>query len=285
MARYKGEILILFSTIAWGTSYLFIKTAMETLTAFNLVALRFSVAAIVTALVFSKQARGIGRTELLYGGAMGTLLFGSASLLSTGLPSTSVANAGFIIGSMVLFVAILDTAVSRKTPHPGLVIGVLCAIAGIGVLTLRGELAIRSGDLYCLGATLVLALHVMVAQRAAKRTDILGASIVQFATTGVLAWMATLLQGNAVFFPAGSTLVAVLVLGVAGTAFGFICQVAGQKFLSPTRTAFIFTMEPIFATLFAWLFRGEAITWHVYAGGGLLLAGVYISEYRAAAKT
>lgn len=279
MTRYRGELLILSSTISWGLSYLFVKTALKSLGAFNLVALRFTIACMVTALVFNRQARKIGRSEVLYGGILGTLLFASSTLLAIGLKSTSISNAGFIIGSMVLFVAIMDAAAARKRPRIGLIAGVLLALAGIGVLTLRGELTINRGDLYCLGSTLVLAVHVMVAQKATRRADVIGASVMQFAATAIFAWIASLPTGAVVFFPEGGALLAVLVLGVFGTAAAFVCQVAGQRYISPTRTAFLFTLEPIFATLFAWLFLHEPVTWQVYVGGGLLLSGVYISEY------
>lgn len=281
MARYKGELLILFSTVAWGFSYLFTITALQSLAAFNVIALRYTIACIVTALVFGRLFLRIGRKEIAYGCLLGMLLSTSSSCLAVGLKSTSISNAGFIIGSMVLFVAILDVVITRKKPQPGLIVGIVLALAGIGILTLRGQLSINPGDLYCLGSTLALTVHVMVAQRAAHCADPVGASIAQFAVAGALAWAASLMTGPVILLPEGAVLWAVLGLGIVGTAAAFVCQVAGQKFISPTRTAFIFTLEPVFATLFAWLFLQEQVTWHVYAGGGLLLSGVYISEYRS----
>ncbi|MCD8352384.1 MAG: DMT family transporter [Planctomycetaceae bacterium] len=273
------------STIAWGMSYLCVKVALRTLGTFNMVALRFSIACAFTAFAFSGHARRIRRAELFYGCCLGGLLFCSASLLATGVANTSISNAGFIIGSMVLFVSVMDTLVSWRRPRAGLFAAVPLAMAGIAILTLRGEFSLNPGDLYCLGATIALAVHVMVAQQAGRHADAVGASIIQFAVTGSLAWLASTLQGGAVLVPSGDALYAVLALGVFGTAVAFVCQVVGQKYVSPTRTAFIFTLEPIFATLFAWLFMREHVTWHVFAGGGMLLAAVYISELGAAANT
>lgn len=285
MFRYKGEILIVGSTVAWGASYLFTKTALNSMDALGIVAFRYSVACVVTALIFHARARAIGRSEAACGGVMGALLFCSSSLLSVGLESTTVSNAGFIIGSMVLVVAILDALAARRKPHAGLIAGVLLAMAGIAVLTLREKVSINPGDVYCLGAMLSLAFHVMAAQRTVRRADPIGASVVQFATTGALACAASLLANGRIAVPKGDALAAIAALGVVGTAAAFVCQVVGQKHVSPTRTAFLFTLEPIFATLFAWMFIGEPVPWQVYVGGGLLLAGVYVSEYRLAART
>ncbi len=285
MTRYKGEFLIVFSTVAWGVSYLFTKTAVHSLDAFNVIALRFTVACVVTALVFYHRLLGIGRNEIVYGCFLGALLSAGTSSLAVGLRSTSVSNAGFIVGSMIVLVAIMDTVVARRRPHSGLLFGVILAVAGIGVLTLRGHLSINPGDVYCLVATLSLAFHVMVAQKASRHADPVGASIAQFAATSVIAWAIAFMPGGVVVLPRGTLLLAILGLGVVGTAAAFVCQVAGQKFISPTRTAFLFTLEPIFATLFAWIFLQEHMTWHVYAGGGLLLSGVYVSEYGTPTKT
>ncbi len=284
MKRYRGELLIVTSTVAWGLSYLWLKVALRTLDTFNMVALRFTIACAVTAFAFSRHARRIGRAELFYGCCLGGLLFCSASLLATGVARTTISNAGFLIGSMVLFVAVMDTLAAWRKPRAGLVVAVPLAMTGIAILTLRGELSLNPGDLYCLGATLALAVHVMVAGRAGRRADAIGASIVQFAVTGSLAWLVATLRGGAVLVPSGNALYAVLALGVVATAVAFVCQVVGQQYVSPTRTAFIFTLEPIFATLFAWLFMREHVTWHVFVGGGMLLAAVYISELGAAAN-
>lgn len=280
MSRYRGEILIILSTLAWGASYLFAKAALRVITPCNLVAIRFTVACAATALVFPKIARRIGRAEIIFGACLGTLLFASAVLLASGLVTTSISNAGFIIGSMVLFVSVMDALRTRTRPRPALVLGLAAALTGMGVLTLGDATAANIGDLLCLGATLTLALHVMVAQQAGKRADAIGASIVQFAATAVLAWGATWLEGGGSIVPIWPVSLYAVIMGLWSTAVAFVCQVVGQKYLSPTRTAFLFTLEPIFATLFAFLFAGEPIGRNVLIGGGLLLAGVYMSEFR-----
>lgn len=40
----------------------------------------------------------------------------------------------------------------------------------------------------------------------------------------------------------------------------FLIQNSVQRFTSPTHTAIIFTMEPVFAAAFAWSLGGELLT-------------------------
>ncbi len=47
---------------------------------------------------------------------------------------------------------------------------------------------------------------------------------------------------------------------------------------SPTRTALIFALEPVFAAFFAWLWIGEPLTLAVWIGGGVMLTGILFAE-------
>lgn len=41
----------------------------------------------------------------------------------------------------------------------------------------------------------------------------------------------------------------------------------------------IFSLEPVFAALFAWLFKDEMLTKRGLVGAGLILLGVFLSEF------
>lgn len=283
MSRYLGDILVLSSVVSWGASYLLVKEAIWELPGFNLVGMRFTIALALTAAVFRAAARKIGTRELAYGFCLGALIFCSGGLLATGLKTTTIANAGFLVGAMVVFVSIFEAALARRFPPPRQAAGVGLAIVGVGVLTVGESIAIHRGDLYCLLASVALAVHVIVAGRAARSVNAIGASIVQFGSAGLLAWTASFLTENTTLPHSWRIGLAVIILGVFCTAAAFVCQVVGQKHVSSTRTAFYFTLEPVFAILFASTFAYETPTWRVYVGGAILLAGIYVSEYRRGA--
>ena len=56
-----------------------------------------------------------------------------------------------------------------------------------------------------------------------------------------------------------------------------------QRYTSPTHTAIIFTMEPVFAALAAFYLGGEILTARQLAGCGLILAGMLMAELKGAA--
>jgi drug/metabolite transporter (DMT)-like permease len=72
---------------------------------------------------------------------------------------------------------------------------------------------------------------------------------------------------------------AIVLTAVFATALAFALQTWGQKHTTPTRTALIFALEPVFALVTAWAF-GEPLRWVAVAGGVLILAGILAVELR-----
>jgi drug/metabolite transporter (DMT)-like permease len=64
---------------------------------------------------------------------------------------------------------------------------------------------------------------------------------------------------------------------VAG-ALGLLAQTWAQSQLSPTRTAIIMSMEPVFAAFFAVLLGGEEVALRMVLGGAMVLAAMLLVE-------
>jgi len=76
----------------------------------------------------------------------------------------------------------------------------------------------------------------------------------------------------------GNDWFALLYMAFVAGAFALITQTWAQAHLSPTRTAVIMCMEPVWAAFFAVLLGGELVTLRMLAGGGLIMAAMYIAE-------
>jgi drug/metabolite transporter (DMT)-like permease len=57
-----------------------------------------------------------------------------------------------------------------------------------------------------------------------------------------------------------------------------VVQTWAQSHLPAARTAIVMTTEPVFAAAFAVLLGVDALTWRMLAGGGLVLAAMYLVE-------
>jgi drug/metabolite transporter (DMT)-like permease len=76
---------------------------------------------------------------------------------------------------------------------------------------------------------------------------------------------------------------AVLVTALLATALAFTIQAWAQQHTTATRTALIYTLEPVWACATSWLLRGERLSGVAWVGGLLILVGVLLVELKRSA--
>lgn len=280
MKSLKADLMILLVTMTWGSSYLFMKVGLETVSSFALVALRFGIAFLVCAAVFFKQFRSIHLVTLKYGFILGFLLFAVSALVILGLKTTSASHAGFLASLTVIFIPILSIVLFRDRLNYRLIISSLVAMTGIGLLTLNNQLTINSGDLLCALAALLYAFHIIVTGMAAKVANTLQLGILQLGFAGSFGVLFALIFEKPQLPSTQESWIAVLVLSIVCSAFGYIVQSIAQKYTTPTHTGLIFSLEPVFAALFAYLFMNELLPLKGYIGAILILTGVFLAEIK-----
>jgi drug/metabolite transporter (DMT)-like permease len=68
----------------------------------------------------------------------------------------------------------------------------------------------------------------------------------------------------------------VLWCGTAGNAYALYAQSAGQRTVAPSDANLVYSLQPVFTALFAYLLLGETMDAAGLAGGALVLAAVYL---------
>ena len=84
---------------------------------------------------------------------------------------------------------------------------------------------------------------------------------------------------NALPIPSTKNLLILLYLALFGTVFTFLMQTSMQRFTTVARTAVIFSMEPVFAALFAYLVAGETLSFQGWIGGLFIVLGMINAEF------
>jgi drug/metabolite transporter (DMT)-like permease len=280
----KADLLILMVTICWGSSYIFMKLGLGSIEEFNLIALRCGLAFILSAALFYKNLRHTDLKTLKYGALLGFLLFGVFTAIMFGLKTTTTSNAGFLISLTVIFVPLIYVTVFKKKLKLSLVIGVCLAIIGIGFLTLNSDLKIYPGDFLCILGALLYAIHILITDSAAKTTNTLNLGILQLGFAGAFGLLFSFLLETPKFPDTSEGWIAVLVLSIVCSAFGYVVQPLAQKYTTPIRTGLIFSLEPLFAALFGFLFIHELLPFKGYVGAALVLVGVLVSGWHGGSK-
>lgn len=276
--QLKADFIMLVVTIFWGSSYLFMKMGLDSIQVFNLIALRFGLAFILAGILFYKRLIKLNMQTLKNGFILGTVLFLAISVVTIGVKSTSASNAGFLFSLAVVFVPIILTILFKKRPEKKVIFGVVCSISGIALLTITDGLKISSGDLLIILGALFYAIHIIVTDKLTKDTDPISLGLIQLGVTGALGMVFSFIFEKPQLPNTVESGIAILALGILCSAVGFIGQTTAQKYTTPTHTGLIFSLEPVFAALFAFIFADEALTARGYLGASLVLLGIFISK-------
>ncbi|MET1249882.1 DMT family transporter [Sporolactobacillus sp. STCC-11] len=278
MNQQRADLMLVLVTAFWGSSYLFMKTGLDALNIFNLIALRFLVAFVITAVIFFKWFRTVDRRTLIYSLVQSIMLLCVFVCIMFGMFSTSASKAGFLVSLTVIFVPLFHALIMRKMPEHRVTVGALVSLVGIFLLTGTASIKLGVGDLLCILGAMFNAGYIVLAGRMIKHVHTIAFSIWQMGFTGILALIISFLLEKPQLPGTAAAWISVMGLGILCSAAGYMMQTIAQRFTTSNHAGLIFTLEPVFAVLFAYLFTGETLSARGYVGAGMVLLSVAIME-------
>lgn len=274
----KANILMVIVTMFWGISYTFMVMGLEFLEAYNVVALRCLIAFIIAGLIFLPKMLRVNIKTILYASIQGFLLFSVFALSIYGLKTTSAGNAGFILSLTVVLVPIITSFMEKRLPSRAVSFAVVATMIGITILTFNESLAFSLGDILVAIAALCYSIYIILNSRFTKDVESISYGVYQLGVAGLLGAFFTMIFESPKLPSTSSGWVAILGLGIICTAFCFVAQAVVQQYTTPTHTGLIFSLEPIFAAIFAMIFLGEGLTSQLVIGGAFILIGNFVAQ-------
>jgi drug/metabolite transporter (DMT)-like permease len=276
--RVKGELYLLATTVIWGSTFAAVKITMLGMSVMSLMAFRFTAASLLFIALFRTRVFPPSGQAVLRGAILGTLLFLGFVLQTYGLVYTTAAKSSFITSMMVVFAPFLQVLISRKSPTYGNLFGIVIVCGGLWLLTSPEGSGFTMGDWLTLLCAFLFAMYIVYLDIISRIIPTLQLSFLQVATCAVLSWV-VLLPSETLSFPtSGQPLLAFVYLTVCATVLTTVVQTRYQKETTPTRAAIIFSVEPLFATLFASILIDEFIGPQGIVGGIMIVAGILVSE-------
>lgn len=269
----KANLLMVIVTMFWGLSYTFMVMGLETLAVYNVVALRCIIAFVVAGIIFYKRMIKVDVKTFKYAAIQGILLFIVFALSLFGLESTSASNAGFILSLTVVLVPIFSSFIEKKLPSRAVSFAIVCTMIGITVLTANGSFSFQKGDILVAIAALCYSIYLLLNSSFTRNVESISYGIYQLGFAGLYALVLTFLLETPTLPNSSSSWIAIIGLGVICSAFCFVGQTVAQQYTSATHTGLIFSLEPIFAAMFAMMFIGEGLTLKLIIGGSFILIG------------
>ena len=278
--KKKGLALaaLIITTVLWGTSFIITKTITKDLPIFVYLTLRYSIA-MIGIIPILYRFKGFNK-KILYGGIItGIIYFISIVFQTYGLQTTTAGKAGFITGLGTVLVPFMTWIAYKKRVKSRVWIAVVLSIVGMGFLLLEGESGVFIGDMLVLVCAVFYAIFIVVNDSYVRKVDVYLFSFVQLATLSILSLGSSLMLSENWSMTSNSMdfWLIMLYMGLIVTTLTFIFQNYGQQYLSPAKTAIIFTLEPVFAAFFGFLFGNELLTVFGLIGATIIFIALLIT--------
>ena len=275
-------VALIAVTAVWGVTFVQVKDAVALYPLFAFLAVRFAIATGVLAVPALARLRSLGRGGAGGGVLLGLLLAAGYVLQTAGLERTTVSSTGFITGMYVVLTPLLALILFRARIGLAAWGGVVLATAGLAMLSgiHAGSVA---GDLLVLAAAAVYSLQIVLLERYAPRFDPLAFTFVEMAAAFAGLLVVAVVLGD-LHVPHGWTVWgALLVTGVFASALGYLVQAWAQRRTSATRTALVFSMEPVWTAFFGYTLSGDRLGALGWGGCAAIMTGIVLAEPAAAA--
>ena len=268
--------LLVLTTIIWGTTFFVIKDTVNTVNEYYIVFIRTFIAAVLMLVfIYFKDKRSLLNRKTIIRGAVLGVLLGVVYISQTiGLKYTSSGHSAFITGTGVIFIPVLLFFMYKRRFKLGEIIALVVIISGLYLLTYDSGTAINIGDLITLITAISLAWHLVLAGKYVQTSEVLSLVAYQFLFASLVSLALYFTEQEITFGLTMDESWALLYLGFAGTLFCYFVSVWAQKDIDTLTVALIFTLEPVFAALFAWLFASEILNPRELIGAFVILLGI-----------
>jgi drug/metabolite transporter (DMT)-like permease len=275
-----AELALAFVCLLWGATFVLVKNALDDISPTLFLAIRFSIASVLLALLYLSRREPIRRGWT--GGLLaGLFLYTGYFLQTLGLKYTTASKSGFLTGLYIVLVPLIGAAVYQKVPGLSEWMGVSLATLGMGLMTLTSaRFEIGAGDALTIGCAFAFAIHMLLLAHYSRRMQTELLALLQIVTCAVISLTTFRFIECAFVRWTPGVLVALLVTSVLATAVAFLLQTWGQKYTTATRAALIFSLEPVFAWLTSYVVEHEVLTGQSLAGAGCILAGILLVELK-----
>ena len=274
-----GRLAIFSTAIIWGTSFIVLKSALDSIGTMWVLAIRFTVSALLMFLFAAKKIRSMSLRAVKGSTLMGLALAAAYIFQTYGLVYTTPGKNAFLTATYCVLVPFLAWAVYKRKPGIANLIAAVVCVVGIGFVSLESGMGqINFGDILTLICGLFYSAQIIMMEQYSDSSDALCISTVQFLAAAIVCWLGALAFESAPADVSGEAWLMILYLSVMCTAVCFFLQAWGMKYTPSSTAAMLMTLEAVFGALFSVLLYGEKLSIRTFSGFVLIFAAVLMSE-------
>lgn len=291
----KTDLKLLFSLIVvavvWGTTYLGIRVAVETMQPWYITSIRQGIAALIVLgiLLFRKELSWIGwgnfRMQLIPSLLMIVIANGFTTIAEQTLPSglTSILSA---LSPVIIFVIGIFFGIEKPSINGFL--GVLLGFIGVVFIFREGlgdilDPDYKTGVLFLSIAIMSWSTGTLYSKRNTHKSNNIALNLFyQFSIATVIQLVLAFTFTPNVDVDAWSfrSMAATLYLAVFGSVLAFFCYHYALKRVSALQVSILNYINTIIAVFLGWLLLDEVITLDFIVATFLIICGVFIINYK-----
>ncbi len=295
--RWRTVLAFAAIYLIWGSTYLAIRFAIETIPPYLMGGVRFLVAGGVLYAVL--RWRGVGapsrrqwRAALIVGGLLLWGGNGGVMIAEQYVPSSLAA---LIVAMVPLWMVLLNWwRGDRVRPNPGTLLGVGLGLMGIVLIAAPGQTAAEGavnpiGLLILVLASLSWAIGSLYSRASSLPANALLATALEMLAGGALMLVAGLLPGQGAQIRLDHvsllSLVALGYLVIFGSLIGFTAYVWLLKVSTPARVSTYAFVNPVVAVFLGWLLAGEELSLRVVIAAAVIIVAVMLITLNQTARS
>ena len=284
--RRKNACMLFLTAFILGTAFVAQSVGMDYLGPFGFNGIRSLIGGVallpciyILGKINKRTAGEEGSTKTLIAGGLccGLALFAASSMQQIGIQYTTAGKAGFVTAFYIVLVPVLGMFLGKKTGWK-VWLAVAMALAGLYFLCITESFSVGRGDIYVFIGSLLFAVHILIIDYFAPRTDGVKMSCIQFFVAGILSMFPMAAFETTTVEGALRSWGPLLYAGVLSCGVAYTLQIIGQKNMNPTVASLILSLESCISVLAGWVILGERLSVREGLGCVLMFAAIILAQ-------
>lgn len=284
--RRKNACMLFLTAFIWGTAFVAQSVGMDYLGPFGFNGIRSLIGGVallpciyILGKINKRTAGEEGSTKTLIAGGLccGLALFAASSMQQIGIQYTTAGKAGFVTAFYIVLVPVVGMFLGKKTGWK-VWLAVAMALAGLYFLCITESFSVGRGDIYVFIGSLLFAVHILIIDYFAPRTDGVKMSCIQFFVAGILSMFSMAAFETTTVEGALRSWGPLLYAGVLSCGVAYTLQIIGQKNMNPTVASLILSLESCISVLAGWVILGERLSVREGLGCVLMFAAIILAQ-------
>lgn len=271
-----NALLLLFAAMAWGSGFAVTKGALDQISPYLIMVLRFGIAALVMLPFIYKRLRTIPTKTWRIGLLIGFFAWAGHLFQFLGMQHITAGESAFLSAVYVVLVPLIVWGLRGARPTTRHLAACFLCLVGVGIISLDRNLTMGTGVCLTLLGGLGFALQIACISRYAADCDMIVITWITVVVSSLCSCPMFLLVNGQVNFISAKDMLSLVYLAVVCSVLAFSAQYTGLEHVPPALASILLSMESVFGSLAGVLFLQETINSKMLIGCILILASLLL---------